>query len=184
MKPDAGVRGFTLIELLVVVTLAVIVLTLAGPSVRELLATQRVRSINAELITDLQYARSEAVRRNRPLLVQFSNNADLTCYVMYTEAAIGRCDCLRGAGRACTGGYEEVKTVQVSRKLDVSLAASSGAATIVSFEPLAGDSRPGDFRVDVGSGIRGTLRTSVNATGRPATCSPDGSIKQVPKCDP
>jgi type IV fimbrial biogenesis protein FimT len=175
-------RGFTLIELMVVVALVATVMALVGPSVRELLATQRVRGISAELMTDLQYARSEAVRRNRPLLVQFSSDDTMDCYVIYTEAAIGRCSCLRPPGLACTGGFEEVKTVQLPKSLNIAMAASSAADRIVSFEPLAGDSRPGAFSIDLTSSVRGALRTSVNATGRPAVCSPDGSIKQVPRC--
>jgi len=175
-------RGFTLIELMVVVALVAVVMTLVGPSVRDLLAAQRVQGINAELVTDLQFARSEAVRRNRPILVRFATNADMTCYVIYTEAAIGRCNCLLAPGTACSGGFEEIKTVQLPKTLRVELAASSSVASIVGFEPLSGISRPGDFRVDLASTVRGALRTSVNAAGRPAVCSPDGSMRQVPRC--
>ena len=176
-------RGFTLIEVLVVVALSAIVLALVGPSMRELLAVQRVQSINAELVGDLQFARSEAVRRGQPLLVRFQSNDDITCYVVYTEAGVGNCSCLRAAGAACMGGFQEVKTVQVPRTLSVSLSASSAVGGVVSFMDLAGTSLPGDFKIDVASGLRGQLRTSVNAAGRPAVCSPDGSIKQVAKCE-
>jgi type IV fimbrial biogenesis protein FimT len=175
-------RGFTLIELMVVVALVALVLALVGPSMRELLAVQRVQSINAELVADLQYARSEAVRRSQPLYVKFQSNADSTCYVVYTEAGVGNCNCMKTPGTACLGGFQEVKTVQVPRALDVSFAASSSVGTLVGFMDIAGTSTPGDFQVDVASTVRGLLRTSVNAAGRPAVCSPDGSISQVPKC--
>jgi type IV fimbrial biogenesis protein FimT len=167
---------------MIVIALLVIVVSLVGPSMRQLLAVQRVQSINAELVADLQFARSEAVRRGQPLFVKFQSTSDMTCYVVYTEAGVGNCNCTKAPGSACLGGFQEVKTVQVPRKLDVSFAASSSIGTLVSFTDIAGTSQPGDFQVDVTSTVRGLLRTSVNAAGRPAVCSPDGSISQVPKC--
>lgn len=176
-------HGFTLIELMVVVALTAIVIGLVGPSMRELLAVKRVQSINAEMMTDLQYARTEAVRRNQSLAVQFQSNSAMTCYVVTAiDAAVGKCNCLATPGSACKGGWEEIKTVQVPRKADVTLAASSSMSTLVRFEKLAGTSLPGDFQVDVVSSLRGQLRTSINPAGLPSVCSPDGSITQVPKC--
>ena len=40
------------------VAVAVVLLTIAAPSMRELIARQRLKSVNAELVTDLQYART------------------------------------------------------------------------------------------------------------------------------
>lgn len=176
-------HAFTLIELMVVVALTAIIITLVGPSMLELLAVKRVQSINAEMMTDLQYARSEAVRRNQTLAVQFQSNGQMTCYVVTAiDAAVGKCNCLGTPGESCKGGWEEIKTVQLPRKLNVSLAASSSVSTLVRFEKLAGTSLPGDFQVDVVSSVRGQLRTSVNAAGLPSVCSPDGSVTQAPKC--
>jgi type IV fimbrial biogenesis protein FimT len=175
-------RGFTLLELMVVVTLMAIMVTLVGPSMRELIAVQRVKSIHAELVTDLQFARSEATRIGRPVLMRFQTAADMGCYVIYSEAGMGNCDCTRAPGAACQGGFQEIKTVQVPTSLGVSLAASSATDTIVSFDQRSGMSDPGDFRIDLASNLRGALRATVNAAGRPGVCSPDGSIKQVPHC--
>lgn len=177
-----GARGFSLLELIVVVALVAVVISLVAPSMRDLIASQRVQSINAELVTDLQFARAEAVRRNLPVLVEFSQSAGMTCYVMYLSASVGRCNCLRPPGSACAGGFEEIRTVQVPRSLAVSLSASSPRDRIVTFEPVAGLSEPGQFQVDVVGTVRGTMRTSLNVTGRPTVCSPDGSISQVPRC--
>lgn len=176
------VRGLTLIEMMVVVALAVVLLALVGPSFRDLLARQRVRSINAELVTDLQFARSEAVRRNYPVHFRFGGNADLTCYVMFTPGVTGDCNCTRGVGAACNGSHVEIKTVQVPRNLQAALAASSALTTIVTFDQRTGQSQPGDFRVDVAGANGGSLRTTVSASGRPTVCSPDGSVPQVGRC--
>lgn len=186
MSTTAGrvgrVRGFTLIELMVTVALAGIVIVLVGPSMRDLLTRQRLRGVNAELLTDLQFARGEAVRRNYPVHVRFGSNADMTCYVIFVPNITGTCDCLLGATRACSGSHTEIKTVQVPRSLQVALAASSAADTIVTFDWRTGQSQPGEFHVDASGSPSGALRTTMNAAGRPTVCSPDGSVPQVSRC--
>lgn len=55
--------GFTLIELMVTVALMAVLLALAVPSFRDLLAAQRVRATAFSMVSDLVLARSEAVKR-------------------------------------------------------------------------------------------------------------------------
>jgi type IV fimbrial biogenesis protein FimT len=57
-------RGFTLIELLVVVTIAAILLGIGVPSMREFMASQRVKNTAFDFAAALLLARSEAVKRN------------------------------------------------------------------------------------------------------------------------
>jgi type IV fimbrial biogenesis protein FimT len=166
--------GLTLIEVLIGIALLVIVLALVAPSVRDLIAAQRVRSINAELVTDLQYARSEAVRRSTPVLVSFRSGTGSSCYSL----SVGEvCNCLLGIGRACVGPDREIKTVSVSRRIGVELAASGS----IVFDPTGLPNTPA-FDVTVSSPERGALRTTTNATGRPSVCAPGGAFREVPPC--
>ena len=55
--------GFTLIEVVVVVVLAVIVLALAIPSFSSLIQSSRIAADTSALSSDLNFARSEAVKR-------------------------------------------------------------------------------------------------------------------------
>ena len=57
-------RGFTLIELMVTVAILAIMLGIGVPSFRSFIASQRVKSASYELMTSLQIARSEAIKRN------------------------------------------------------------------------------------------------------------------------
>ncbi len=63
-KPRHGMRGFTLIELVVTIAVAAILATLAAPSFREFITTQRIRNASFDLTTALTLARSEAITRN------------------------------------------------------------------------------------------------------------------------
>ncbi len=187
-------RGFTLIELMVVVALALILITLAAPSVKELLAMQRLQSVHTTLVTDLQYARAEAVRRNTTVSFEVVNTSDMSCYVAYINTGAfsgGDCDCRRTPGSACTGSFAELRTVQVPKATSVSLAASSSAAAKIFFFPKPqiptgaaepSYTNPGDWRVDVSVTGRGVLRAAVNSSGFVTACSPSGSVKQVAAC--
>ena len=62
-------RGFTLIELMLGLTILAILLALAVPSFRQFTRSNAATSANNDLVTSLQLARSEALKRNRPVTV-------------------------------------------------------------------------------------------------------------------
>ncbi|MGX2042135.1 GspH/FimT family pseudopilin [Methylocaldum sp. MU1018] len=63
MKTDHE-KGFTLIELMVAVAVAAVVLTTAVPSFQEIVRNNRLATQANQLVTSLNLARSEAVKRS------------------------------------------------------------------------------------------------------------------------
>lgn len=178
-------RGLTIIELMIVVAVIGVLIAVVAPSMRGMMARQQVQGINAELVTDLQLARSEVTRRSgagRSVGVTFGGNVQMTCYTIHTIGAGANCDCTRTPGQACLplGVLDEIKTVQLKRASGVSLSASSAGGTALTFAPPQGFVTPTDLMVDVQGDASGRLRTTVNAAGRPTVCSPDSSIRGVP----
>lgn len=57
-------KGFTLIELVVTIAILSILLTIAIPSFSALIINNRISTQTNDFISDLAYARAEAVRRN------------------------------------------------------------------------------------------------------------------------
>lgn len=180
-----AVSGVTIIELIIVMAIIGVLIAVVAPSMRGMMARQHVQGINAELVTDLQLARSEVTRRSgggTSVGVTFGGDALVTCYTIHTVAAGAACDCTRTPGQAClpAGVLDEIKTVQVKRASGVALAASSASGTLLTFAPPQGLVAPVDLFVEVRGDLSGRLRTAVNASGRPTVCSPDNSIRGVP----
>lgn len=57
-------RGFTLIEVMIAITLLAFLLLLALPSFSTMLSNLRVRSVSDSLLSGIQVARTEALKRN------------------------------------------------------------------------------------------------------------------------
>lgn len=150
-------RGFTIIELMVVIVIAGVLLTLALPAFNDMLARRRLEGQANEFVTDLAYAKSEAVQRNRNVAL-FTGGGG-TCYTiaMWTTGT-GSCDCT--AMPSCTGGPVELKTVTLSNSVAVS------NAVTFDFEPVRGGLQPAaaaSAAVSLGSR---TYTVSVTAYGR------------------
>jgi type IV fimbrial biogenesis protein FimT len=185
MRPRQEVRGLTIIELMIVVTVSAVVVALAVPSMREFMVRQRVKAINAELVNDLQFARSEAISRHRDMRVSFqTDDSGMTCYTIHMRGSLGNCDCRKPIGTACQDfpALVEIKTVQVPRSTTVTLQPPAAPDDFVLFQQDQGRAIPDDFQVAVESSVNGRLRTSTNAMGRPQVCSPDGSMAGFTPC--
>lgn len=64
-SPCSRALGFTLIELVVTIAILAIVSTVAAPSFNSFIGTMRAKSTAFDLISDLSYTRSEAIKSNR-----------------------------------------------------------------------------------------------------------------------
>jgi type IV fimbrial biogenesis protein FimT len=185
-------RGFTLIELMVVVGLVVVLVSLAAPSLKRMIDVQRVNSTNAQLITDMQFARSEAVTRNQLVRVTFKQNAGMSCYSIYTyRLNTDSCDCLQPT--ACTSADTvEIRTVRVPSDTGVVVRTPLGQPAEFAFEPVTGAlyKIPTDFYtpplnqfvVNTRIDVERAIRTTIALSGRPTVCAPTGSKMQATAC--
>ena len=186
--------AFTLVELMIVVALAAIIIALAAPSLRDMIQMQRLRSINAQVVTDIAFARSESVSRGTFVQLHYQTNSSLSCYVIYTRSDVNpspTCDCTAAAGSRCTAaGLGEVRTVQVAKADGVTVATiPNGGPDTFTFDPRTGgiivppfDASgipPGAFVVQSYLDSAPTarkFRDVVGASGRVSVCAPSGSI--------
>ena len=175
-------HGLTMIELIVVVAVTAAVLAIAAPSFSDMVATQRLRGVNAQLLTDLQFARSEAVALNKAVRVVTGSNSRLSCYAVVVTDTASLCDCTQTPGSICTGAAIEVRTVQVEQSLAVTIGSIKPSGSALVFYPVNGSTSPykGEARssppvislsIDGGTGNRQKrLTTTIQVTGRPNVC--------------
>lgn len=88
-------RGFTLIELLVTIAVAIILATVAVPGFQRMIAINRVAADYNEVLTGLNFARSEAVKRRAPVQFVASNNGSWE----YVVSIVGGSDLRSRRGR-------------------------------------------------------------------------------------
>jgi prepilin-type N-terminal cleavage/methylation domain-containing protein len=174
--------GLTMIELLVVTAICAILLGVGIPSLRSWLVSQRVISTTGEIITDLRFARSDAISSNSTVAIAFKNNAGKGCYTVFRSplpTLPELCDCSRGAGFACnTPSYTELKTYSLPASSDVSISGPQveiyrpGSMLIDSWDPNVNKG----FRVRVIAGAGKELNiVTTPVLPRPAICAPAGS---------
>jgi type IV fimbrial biogenesis protein FimT len=72
------IRGFTLIELIVTMAVALVLISIAFPSFRTLTQNSRMAAQVNDLIADLSYARSEAIKRRDTVSICTSSDG-ATC---------------------------------------------------------------------------------------------------------
>jgi len=182
-------QAFTLIELLVLVAVAALVLTLAAPSFSNFILLQRLKSINAQLVTDLQFARSEAASRNLPVRVRVGANASQSCYVLYVGDST-RCSCL--GTPVCPAGSVEVRTVSIPAALSVKIGTPTGQSPEFLYDPTTGGivinasdeegGSPSKFVINTFIDTARALRTEISLSGRPSVCAASGSTMPVQAC--
>ncbi len=180
--PAQEQTGFTLLELMLTLTVLGVLMTLAAPSMQEMLARNRLKSAAHALAEDLQWTRGEAIRRNTELYVTF--NPATWCYgVSVTKG----CDCRLSdpaASSACTlptDGEAILRTVAGVDFPGIAVSATfTGAPPETSFKPRRVTATGGSMTFTSGQGTQ--LRVVLSLLGRVRVCSPAKSVPGYPAC--
>lgn len=132
MRPRGG---FTVIELMIVIAIIGIGAAMSVSSLITVMPKWRLQGSTSDVLTQLQYARFEAVKRNRPVIVAFTNigstsNSKMDICVDANRLYDGVCT---GAGKIALKTLTIptlYKTIYISTVAD-----AAGAATSITFGP-------------------------------------------------
>ena len=83
-------NGFSLIELMVSVGLMSFLLVLAAPSYSAWMANMRVKSIAEGINTAILQAKSEAIRRNTPVILELNADSSWQIKVLNTNSVVNQ----------------------------------------------------------------------------------------------
>lgn len=172
--------GLTLLELMVAIAILGILVVVAVPSFRDLLAQQRIKGA-AELVqTDLMFARSEAVRRNSAVYVKLTTGAD-GCLGIGTAVCSCRppapsgaalCD-IKTTDLSPTGGAFPGVQLSAATATDLTFTAIRGAPDVINPEISLAST-------DITPSRQVTVKLSL--LGLTSACSPNGSVGGLSAC--
>lgn len=154
---------------MVVIAIAAILAVVAAPSFNQYLANTRLRTVQSQLLSDLNFARSEAIKRNTRALICVRNAAGTDCggtmswnagwLVCVDDNGDGACD-------ASTAAIPNPSKVQAP--LNGALTLTSAAAVI-------------RFNANGSQGAGGTAALTLSASGaatRTFSIAPSGGISK------
>ncbi|MFD2111466.1 GspH/FimT family pseudopilin [Thiorhodococcus fuscus] len=172
-RPRPDTSGFTLLELLVTFAVIAILLTVALPSMRAMLQRNHLKAAAQSIAEDLQWTRSESIKRNRELQVRFDSDRETWCYGI-GETENTACDCQPTAAPsdACA-----LKRVSGADYPNVTLAATFNTTQ---FKPRRATAINGSITVTAETGA--SLRVILSRLGRIRICAPDSSVLGYDPC--
>lgn len=172
MYTDPSHSGFTLIEAIITVAVVAVLLGIAVPSFQSSLDKRRLVGAAEQLYEDLQYARTEAIKRNANVFVSFTTGTSW-CYGI----ALATCNC--GTSGGCQlDGIDKV--VSSSNFRGVSLDSTFGT-NYTTFEPRRGTANDsGTLKNGTAtlSSSYGDIKVIVGSLGRVRICSDSASLPQ------
>lgn len=155
-------RGLNLIELLISLGIVVILATIVIPSYMYYLQTNRLIGAANHLYYQLQYARTEAVKRNTPVYVSLQTGSNW-CYGINPGAA---CSC--SSASSCTLG-----TITASSASGLSMSATGIPSSAIRFESNHGGAGSNSTITFTISGQTDSMTVKVGMLGSLQICSDD-----------
>ena len=170
--------GLSMVESLMTTLVGSLLVLLTLPGLMDAKDKHRIDSLVAQIESELQYARSEAVARGDTVRVRFVTDPQgATCYVMHTGSP-RECTCQADGSASCTGDGQVLRSVPHQALQRIRLTSS---ASEIGFDATHGTVTPTTtLRLENPRGDRVNL--VVNIMGRLRTCSPEGATAGYARC--
>jgi type IV fimbrial biogenesis protein FimT len=168
-RPGRLQRGFTLIELMVTMAVLAVVVVTGLPEFNKFVKDIKLGGIASDLRADVQFARSESIRRNaRVLVCPKSTTSSTTCATTVTATTWANgwlvCYDLDANGACDTTSATDPNPSRVRASIASPQVISGPAATVVFF-PTGAASASATFTMTTGT-----------TTTRTLTLAPSGSV--------
>lgn len=173
MQTPANIRGVTLIELMIVIVIAAVLMAIAVPAFQGTIDRNRLKAAAENLYSDLQFAKAEAIKRNRSVRLVFTSSGGgaTWCYGLKENAT---CDCtVTNAAATDYCAIDNIKKIVSSTDFPGVSITGTPAGSSLSFTPLRGSVIDGTTTLQSAQGKQ--IKVKVYSVGRVRICSPAGS---------
>jgi len=127
-------KGFTLIELLITVVIMGILVSLAAPSMFQILEGRKLKGATENLFADLMFAKTETIKRNNKVILSFTAGTNW-CYGLSEDTG---CNCATSSPACTIDGIEKIVTSDGYGDTSIAFSFFGGTTTETGFEPLRG----------------------------------------------
>jgi type IV fimbrial biogenesis protein FimT len=160
--------GVSLIESATVTAVAALLVGTALPSFDEARQRRQIEGLAAQLETDLQLARSEAVARQQPVRLSVGRGTSGSCWWLHTGGK---------PTTECKPRPDALRQMHLNSGMAVQVQSNSASML---FDPDKGTVTPtGTLKLK--SGV-GTVHLVVNIMGRVRSCTPDAALPGLARC--
>lgn len=168
-------RGLTLIELMVTLVVLAIIVSIAT-TVPDILDKRRAIGAQEALYSEIQFARSEAIKQSRDIHVDVNDGAGWCMGVTDKPS----CDCAATDATACTiryGGSDVARVLDGSDFEGVSMNSNTGEMV---FDSIRGMLKSGDGTIKLSTTGVNDLGVVISVMGRVRFCGEDGGYEACP----
>jgi type IV fimbrial biogenesis protein FimT len=158
-------NGFTLLEMMVSIAVMAIIATTVVPSYNSMKEKHKIRGAVETISSDLQLARSEAIKTNQNVSLSFSGNG--TANWCYGISDTSGCDC--NVANACLVDGNTIRVGSSNEFSNINLTTSFAGQT-ATFDPDRGTTNSGTTSLTANGK---TANIFVSAIGRISVCSND-----------
>jgi len=183
-----GYKGFTLIELLVTIAIAGILATVAVPSFTAVIKDNRLIAQTNDLVTDINLARSEAIKRGTRIILCRSANPSLAAPACGGTAATWTTGWLMFASGDANGTFESATDtlLQIGQpaRSPLTIKTNNVAGDNLEYNPDGTTNEGGGtgiFALCDDRGEKYGRQIQVNAVGRPLLITGSAS-SPIPSC--
>ena len=171
--------GVSLVEAMIVLCVVSVVIGSSIPSLGSLRQKADLAGAAAQVETDVQFARGQAVALNRTVQLTLREADGATCYIVHTgPAADCTCSGREPGSSACENGSRLLRAVSFASQGMVQVRSASKSIT---FDPVTGTVTPtATLRVEARDGRR--IHQIVNLLGRVRSCSPQAGVAGERAC--
>lgn len=168
--------GFTLLEAMIVIAIVGILAGVAVPSFQDMLDSNSLRQVAEGLKSDMQFARTEAIKHSEDVIVsRTAGDAGTWCYGLARKTSSSKTSCVCAETNTADVDYCDIKIVLGTAFSKVNMAADDAGNNTFKFRR----GTIGNNGVTFSSG-RYAARVVFSAVGRVRICSPSTEANPMP----